>query len=85
MAPRRWCLRRTGALCPAGRAALEGLELADSLVLDPHKWLFLPYDVGCLFVRRPGALVNAFGMRPEYLADVRANTTAVNFGTEALS
>jgi glutamate/tyrosine decarboxylase-like PLP-dependent enzyme len=69
-----------GALCPAGRAALEGIELADSLVLDPHKWLFLPYDVGCLFVRRPRVLANAFSMRPEYLADVRTNATAVNFG-----
>jgi aromatic-L-amino-acid decarboxylase len=69
-----------GALCPAGRAVLEGLELADSLVLDPHKWLFLPYDVGCLFVSRPRALANAFSMRPEYLADVRINTTAVNLG-----
>jgi glutamate/tyrosine decarboxylase-like PLP-dependent enzyme len=69
-----------GALCPAGREALAGLELADSLVVDPHKWLFLPYDIGCLFVRRPGVLANAFSMRPEYLADVRTNTTAVNFG-----
>jgi aromatic-L-amino-acid/L-tryptophan decarboxylase len=69
-----------GALCPAGRAALAGLERADSLVLDPHKWLFLPYDIGCLFVRRPRALANAFSMRPEYLADVRTNTTGVNLG-----
>ena len=69
-----------GALCPAGREALAGFELADSLVVDPHKWLFLPYDVGCLFVRRPRVLANAFSMRPEYLADVRTNTTAVNFG-----
>ena len=69
-----------GALCPAGREVLAGLERADSLVLDPHKWLFLPYDVGCLFVRRPGVLAGAFSMRPEYLADVRTNTTNVNFG-----
>jgi aromatic-L-amino-acid/L-tryptophan decarboxylase len=69
-----------GALCPAGREVLAGLELADSLVVDPHKWLFLPYDIGCLFVRRPRVLANAFSMRPEYLADVRTNTTAVNFG-----
>lgn len=67
------------ALCPVGREALAGMERADSLVLDPHKWLFLPYDVGCLFVRRPGALADAFSMRPEYLADVQA-TTDVNFG-----
>ena len=72
------------ALCPAGRAALRGLELADSLVLDPHKWLFAPYDVGCLFVRRPGVLEQAFSMRPEYLADVRPDTAEVNFGDRSL-
>jgi aromatic-L-amino-acid decarboxylase len=72
------------ALCQSGRAAMPGLELADSLVLDPHKWLFLPYDIGCLFVRRPGVLAGAFSMRPEYLADVRTNTTDVNFGDRSL-
>jgi glutamate/tyrosine decarboxylase-like PLP-dependent enzyme len=72
------------ALCPAGRAALRGLELADSLVLDPHKWLFAPYDVGCLFVSRPGVLDRAFSMRPEYLADVRPDTAEVNFGDRSL-
>lgn len=72
------------ALCPAGRAALPGIELADSLVLDPHKWLFLPYDAGCLFVRRPGILARAFSMRPEYLADVRTQTNEVNFADRSL-
>jgi aromatic-L-amino-acid decarboxylase len=72
------------ALCPAGAAALGGLEHADSLVLDPHKWLFLPYDIGCLFVRRPGILARAFGMRPEYLADVRLSAAEVSFGDRSL-
>jgi aromatic-L-amino-acid/L-tryptophan decarboxylase len=72
------------ALCEPGRRALNGLERADSLVLDPHKWLFLPYDVGCLFVRRPGTLEHAFGMRPEYLADVRAQEAEVHFGDRSL-
>jgi glutamate/tyrosine decarboxylase-like PLP-dependent enzyme len=72
------------ALCAAGRAVLHGLELADSLVLDPHKWLFAPYDVGCLFVRRPGVLDRTFSMRPEYLADVRPDTAEVNFGDRSL-
>jgi len=71
------------ALCPSGRKALAGLERADSLVLDPHKWLFQPYDIGCLFVRRPGILNGAFSMRPEYLTDVRS-TTEVNFGDRSL-
>jgi glutamate/tyrosine decarboxylase-like PLP-dependent enzyme len=73
-----------GALCASGRAVLAGMERADSLVLDPHKWLFLPYDVGCLFVRRPGVLEQAFSMRPEYLADVRPATAEVNFGDRSL-
>lgn len=68
------------ALCPAGRASLRGMSRADSLVLDPHKWLFSPIDVGCLFVRRPGVLTGAFSMRPEYLADVRQGQGEVNFG-----
>jgi glutamate/tyrosine decarboxylase-like PLP-dependent enzyme len=68
------------ALCPAGRTALRGMPRADSLVLDPHKWLFSPIDVGCLFVRRPGVLAGAFSMRPEYLADVRPRQGEVNFG-----
>ncbi|MGZ4196062.1 MAG: pyridoxal phosphate-dependent decarboxylase family protein [Solirubrobacteraceae bacterium] len=72
------------ALCPSGRTVLRGLELADSLVLDPHKWLFAPYDVGCLFVRRPGVLDRTFSMRPEYLADVRRDTAEVNFGDRSL-
>jgi glutamate/tyrosine decarboxylase-like PLP-dependent enzyme len=57
-------------LCEAGRRVLRGAERADSLVLDPHKWLFAPYDLGCLFVARPGLLERTFGMNPEYLADV---------------
>jgi aromatic-L-amino-acid/L-tryptophan decarboxylase len=72
------------ALCEPGRRALRGIERADSLVLDPHKWLFAPYDVGCLFVRRPGTLERAFGMRPEYLADVRALDAEVHFGDRSL-
>jgi aromatic-L-amino-acid/L-tryptophan decarboxylase len=58
------------ALCEAGGRALQGIELADSLALDPHKWLFQPYDLACLLVRRRGALEHAFRMSPDYLADV---------------
>lgn len=58
------------ALCARGRAVMPGLERADSFVVDPHKWLFQPYDIACLFVREPGALERTFAMYPEYLADV---------------
>lgn len=69
------------ALHPDGRKLLTGMERADSLVVDPHKWLFTPYDAGVLLVRHPGSLERAFSMNPEYLADVRASATAqVDFG-----
>ena len=59
-------------LTDRGRALLAGLERADSLVLDPHKWLFQPFEIGSVLVRRPGALRAAFAMVPEYLRDVGA-------------
>ena len=52
------------------RAPIAGLELVDSFVTDPHKWLFQPYGIACLFVRSPGALERTFAMHPEYLADL---------------
>lgn len=66
------------ALCE-GRTALAGLERADSLVLDPHKWLYQPVDLGCVLVRRPGALLRAFSMDAEYLKDVQAVNGAPDF------
>ena len=57
-------------LCAAGREALRGLERADSLVLDPHKWLFQPYEIGCAIVREPGLLERTFSLAGEYLRDV---------------
>jgi aromatic-L-amino-acid/L-tryptophan decarboxylase len=72
------------ALCDAGRAVLGGLERADSVTLDPHKWLFAPYDAGILLVRHPGTLERAFSMRPEYLADVRSDSGEVSFGDRSL-
>lgn len=65
-----------------GRHGISGLELADSFVLDPHKWLFQPYDVACLLVREPGALERTFAMHPEYLRD--SQDGAVNFHNRGL-
>ena len=58
------------ALTTRGRSVLAGIERADSLALDPHKWLFTPYEVGALLVREPGALAAAFAVSPEYLRDI---------------
>jgi glutamate/tyrosine decarboxylase-like PLP-dependent enzyme len=58
------------ALAP-DRNGIHGLELADSFVLDPHKWLFQPYDAACVWVAHPQALERTFAMYPEYLADTQ--------------
>ena len=55
-----------GAL-PEGRALLAGVERADSVVVNPHKWLFVPLDFSTLYVRRPAALRRVFSLVPEYL------------------
>jgi glutamate/tyrosine decarboxylase-like PLP-dependent enzyme len=48
---------------------LTGIERADSLVLDPHKWLFQPYEIGAVLVREPGLLTRAFAIDGAYLRD----------------
>ena len=58
-------------LTERGRAALTGLGRADSVVLDPHKLLFQPYEVGSVLVRHPGALERAFTIFGDYLRDVK--------------
>jgi aromatic-L-amino-acid/L-tryptophan decarboxylase len=57
----------SAAVCEEYRWALEGAERADSLVVNPHKWLFTPVDCSCLYTRRPDALRRAFSLVPEYL------------------
>jgi len=64
-----------------GRPHLEGLERADSLVVDPHKWVYVGYECGCLLVREPGAMERAFRVLPEYLQDAEGG---VNFGDRGL-
>jgi aromatic-L-amino-acid decarboxylase len=56
-------------LTEQGRAALAGMERADSLVLDPHKWLFQPYEIGCVLVREPALLAETFALSGAYLRD----------------
>jgi len=68
-----------GVLDERGAAALEGIGLADSVTLDPHKWLFQPYESGCLLVRDPRWLSTAFEITADYLRDARAGEDEVNF------
>ncbi len=66
------------ALTERGRAALQGIELADSVTLDPHKWLYQPYECGALLVRDDHVLRSAFQMTPDYLQDSEVAAGEVN-------
>ena len=57
------------ALTERGREQLVGLDLADSVTMDPHKWLAMPFEVGCLLVRSGQQLEHAFELHPEYLKE----------------
>ncbi len=70
-------------LSERGRAALSGIERADSVTLDPHKWLFQPFECGALLVRDPDGLRLSFEILPDYLRDVSARTE-VNFSDRGL-
>jgi aromatic-L-amino-acid decarboxylase len=55
------------ALLPEGRYVMKGVEAADSIVVNPHKWLFVPLDFSALYLRRPELLRATFSLIPEYL------------------
>jgi aromatic-L-amino-acid/L-tryptophan decarboxylase len=69
-------------LTERGRAALPGLAQADSITLDPHKWLAMPFEVGCLLVREGRLLEGAFELHPEYLSEEHGS--GVNFADRGL-
>ena len=55
------------AMVPGYEWILEGAERADSLVVNPHKWLFTPFDLSAFFTRHRDTLKDAFSLVPEYL------------------
>jgi aromatic-L-amino-acid/L-tryptophan decarboxylase len=71
-------------LTDQGRETLRGLGEADSIALDPHKWLFQTFECGCLMVRDPDKLERAFSVNPEYLHDTKLGREQVNFGDRGL-
>jgi hypothetical protein len=66
-------------LTERGRGALHGIDLADSVTLDPHKWLYQPVECGALVIRDGAALREAFEITPDYLKDVETVAREVNF------
>ena len=63
------------AIVPEFRHVLAGCEHADSIVVNPHKWLFTPIDCSAFFVRRPEVLKRAFSLVPEYLKTAEEEVT----------
>src|SRR6185369_13511909 len=63
------------AICPEYRRLFDGLELADSIVVNPHKWLLTPMDCSVLFLRDPGVLRDAFTLSLEYTATTETGVT----------
>jgi aromatic-L-amino-acid decarboxylase len=60
-------LAGSAAILPEKRSILDGIELADSFVFNPHKWLFTNFDCSAFFVKDPAALIKVFSIDPEYL------------------
>ena len=65
-------------ICERGREKLKALDRVDSLSLDPHKWLFQPFECGCVLARDAAHLKTAFQLMPEYMRDVHRNTSETN-------
>jgi len=71
------------ALSPKLRPQVAGIALADSLALDPHKWLFQPFEIGCVLVRDMKHLRETFQVMPDYLKDVH-ELGEVNFADHGI-
>ena len=71
-------------LTEKGKRLLAGIERADSIVVDAHKWLFQPYEAGCLLVKDLRALENAFRVRHDVLQDTIWGADHPNFSDRGL-
>ncbi|HEX2123775.1 MAG TPA: pyridoxal-dependent decarboxylase, partial [Thermoanaerobaculia bacterium] len=65
------------AACPEFRGMWDGLEYADSIVVNPHKWFFAPMELSVLYTRRPNVLRETFSLVPEYLKTT--DTAEINY------
>ena len=74
----------SSAILPECRWCLDGCERADSLVVNPHKWLFTPIDASALYTRRPEILRRAFQLVPDYLqsSEGEAAVNLMDYGVQ---
>jgi aromatic-L-amino-acid decarboxylase len=64
---------------PELKNLFNGIDLADSIAIDPHKWLYSPLEAGCTLVKKPGALTDAFSFHPVYYNFEGEDETQTNF------
>ncbi|MFN4259261.1 MAG: pyridoxal phosphate-dependent decarboxylase family protein [Gemmataceae bacterium] len=67
------------ALTDEGKRLLAGIEQADSITLDPHKWFAQTFEVGCVLTRHGPLLGETFALRPDYMQDVAPGDQEINF------
>ena len=73
------------ALTAKGQAVLAGVDRADSVTLDPHKWLYQPMECGCVLIRDGARLERTFAIHPDYLdGDAAQGAGEVNFADRGL-
>jgi len=70
----------SAAVCTELRWCLEGVDRADSIVVNPHKWLFTQMDCSAFWTRRPEVLHEAFALVPDYLAATQDAIDLKDFG-----
>jgi aromatic-L-amino-acid decarboxylase len=72
----------SAAIVPELRDCLRGCERADSVVTNPHKWLFTPFDLSILYCRHTDLLKQAFSLVPEYLKTTEETTNLMDYGIQ---
>jgi aromatic-L-amino-acid/L-tryptophan decarboxylase len=70
----------SAAICPELRWCFDGVEHADSIVVNPHKWLFTPMDCSTLWTRRPDVFHATFALVPDYMAATEAAIDLKDYG-----
>ena len=66
-------------LSQENKRIFHGLEQADSIVVDPHKWLFIPYEAGCVLVKNPEHMTDTFSIQTDY---IHSDNTKINIYDE---
>jgi aromatic-L-amino-acid decarboxylase len=72
----------SAAVVPEMRHILKGCEHADSVVMNPHKWLFTPFDLSVLYCRHSDLLRRAFSLTPEYLKTAETTPNLMDTGVQ---